>query len=229
MNNLAHNFDLQHRRRARARRFVSFLLFLLLGGFAGSATARADAPSAYVASTAPVGSFAIADFDGDLQPDLASIETGRTGSSSTDYWIQLRLSASVPQPIRLVAPAGGLLIEALDVNGDHTVDLVLATAWLKYPVAIFLNNGHGSFSRVSPSAFPEAFSRSNTNWGAVHSYAGGALGIPPKSFTGVWLQEETTRIVRVHAALIPAAGLQFIGDPFLVTGAGRAPPRSLNS
>lgn len=229
MNNLAHNLGLQHRRRARGCRFVSLLLLLLLGSFAGSATARADARSASVAPNAPVGSFAIADFDGDLHPDLASVETGRAGSSSTDYWIQLRLSASVPQSIRLVAPTGGLLIEALDVNGDHSVDLVLATAWLKYPVAILLNNGHGSFSRVAPSAFPEAFNRSNTNWLALHNDATGAIGIPPESFTGVWLEEETTRIIRVHATSTRAADREFTSDPFLVTSAGRAPPYSLHS
>ena len=27
-------------------------------------------------------------------------------------------------------PSGGLLIEARDVNGDHSVDLILSTAWL---------------------------------------------------------------------------------------------------
>lgn len=229
MNNLAHNLGLQHRRDARIRRLVSFLLFLLLGSFTGSATARADARTASVASTASVGSFAIADFDGDLHPDLASVETGRTGPASTDYWIQLRLSASVLQSIRLVAPTGGLLIEALDVNGDHTVDLVVASAWLKHPVAIFLNNGHGSFSQVAPFAFPEAFKRSNTNWGAVHGYVGGTLGILPKSLTDVWLEEGSTGTIQMQSVAPSAAFPQFVSAPFLSPHAGRAPPNSLHS
>src|SRR5271170_3994083 len=64
----------------------------------------------------------------------------------TNYSVQLHLSSVGQHSIQLVAPAGGLQIEARDVNGDDAIDLVLTTAWLKQPVAIFLNDGHGSFS-----------------------------------------------------------------------------------
>jgi hypothetical protein len=159
---------------------------LLLFGFIGAGTAAgAEARNAAAAPVGPGPQFAISDFDGDFRPDLASVQAGATTSGSTDYWIQLELSAAGRQSIRLVAPAGGLMIEARDVNGDHAVDLILSTS-LRQPVAVFLNDGHGSFSRAAPSAFPEAFSKPLTNWASLrpgdgrrrHSAAIASRGLP---------------------------------------------------
>jgi hypothetical protein len=97
-------------RRSLMSPFASSLL-LLFFGFVGTGAAAAEAPSG--AGPVPSGSqLAISDFDGDSHPDLASVQAGVTASGSTDYWIQLQLSAAGRQSIRLVAPAGGLLIEA---------------------------------------------------------------------------------------------------------------------
>src|ERR1035437_2390402 len=127
---------------------------LVLFGFAGRGTAEAaDIQSGPVTSIGPGPQFAIADFDGDLRPDLARIQPRPNSSGATNYWIQIQLSAVGRQSIRLVAPAGGLEIEARDVNGDHAVDLVLTTAWFNQPVAVLLNDRHGGFSRVEPTAF----------------------------------------------------------------------------
>jgi hypothetical protein len=98
--------------------------------------------------------FAVADFDGDLRPDLAHIQIGRSDAALTDYWVQLQLSGAGQQSILVVAPSGGLQISVRDVNGDDAPDLVLTTSWLKTPVAILLNDGRGGFSRKEPSAFP---------------------------------------------------------------------------
>src|ERR1700733_6033904 len=91
-------------------------------------------------STGPGPQFAIADFDGDHQPDEARIQAvrGPTGK----YTIRLRLSGEGEQSIQLAAPGSGLQIEARDVNADNRVDLVVVTAWFRRPVAIFLNDGH---------------------------------------------------------------------------------------
>jgi hypothetical protein len=110
--------------------------------------------------------FAVADFDGDVRPDLATIESGSNHAGATDYWVQLRLTTAGHQSIRLLAPAGGLWIEARDVNGDQAVDLVLTTAWFNQPVAILLNDGHGRFSRVQPATFSAAFGDSGPDWDA---------------------------------------------------------------
>src|ERR1700735_3344771 len=100
----------------------SLILLLFLGVLGGSAKADVDFPHLAAASAGPGLQFVIADLDGDLRPDFASIQSGPDNSSGTDYWIQLQLAAG-RQSIRLVAPAGGLVIEG------RTAQRTLA-AWL---------------------------------------------------------------------------------------------------
>jgi hypothetical protein len=101
-------------------------LLFLVAFFAGWAAA-ADVPSAPASSQGPNLSFSVADFDGDAKPDLASVQTGKSDSAHTGYWIQLQLSAVGRQTFQIFAPMGGLQIVARDVNGDHALDLVLIT------------------------------------------------------------------------------------------------------
>src|SRR6202043_727763 len=107
-----------------------------------------DVPSVRAASPGSDLSFSIGDFDGDSNPDLASVQAGQSDLTRTDYWVQLQLSVRGRQSFQIVAPIGGLQIVSRDVNGDHALDLVLTTTWLRRPVAILLNDGHGNFSRV---------------------------------------------------------------------------------
>lgn len=178
--------------------------------------------SAYQSLPGP--SFVIADFDGDQRLDLASIEGGQFESSSTYYWIRFQLTAVGPQAIQLLAPSGGLAIEARDVNGDHAVDLVLTTAWLRQPVAVFLNDGHGSFSRAEPSQFPGAFGDSKRNWGSSANQASEAVGAPPQPRLGFCSDATNLPDVRGPTDSIPGSSSGFPLDSFLIAYAGRAPP-----
>jgi hypothetical protein len=209
-------------RRSLLSSLVCVLLLFVFGFLVGSAAA-AEAGNA---TAAPVGSgpqLAISDFDGDLQPDLVRVQAGATTSGSTDYWIQLQLSAAGRQSIRLVAPAGGLLIEARDVNGDHAVDLILSTS-LRQPVAIFLNDGHGSFSRVAPSVFPRAFGNLLTNWASASDQSTDAVGVPPQSRPGILQAAKLLTNIRPRADSIAHADAGFAVDSSLVSHAARAPP-----
>jgi hypothetical protein len=196
---------------------------LLIFGFVGGSAAAEEAQNAAAAPVSLGQQLAISDFDGDLRPDLASVQAGATVSGSTDYWIQLQLSAVGRQSIRIVAPAGGLLIEARDVNGDHAVDLILSTS-LRQPVAVFLNDGRGSFSRVAPSAFPGAFGNLLTNWASVSDQATVPVGVPPQSRPGIFRAANAVTNIQTHADSTPPSGFGFALDSFLVSQAGRAPP-----
>jgi hypothetical protein len=217
--------SLRNRLVAGRYRFGSLCLLVLLTLVGGSTAARAEVQnSAPVTSTGPGPQFAIEDFDGDLLPDVARIDVGRTDSSLTDYWIHLELTAVGRQSIQVTGPAGGLSIEARDVNGDHAVDLVLATAWFKQPVAILLNNGHGGFSRVEPASFPGAFSESKIKWASVSYQATEVVGIPPQSGAGIRPEARCLLRDRSPAGSIPASSSGFLASPFLLSRAGRAPP-----
>lgn len=220
-----HQFDRRSALKATRLTLLSLLVrtLLLFFAFMGSSAAAAEAQNAAAAPVSLGQQLAISDFDGDLHADLACVQAGSTASGSTDYWIQLQLSAVGRQSIRIVAPAGGLLIEARDVNGDHAVDLILSTS-LRQPVAVFLNDGHGSFSRVAPSAFPGAFGNPLTNWASASYQAMDAVSAPPQSRPGIFQAANALTNIRTHADSTPPSGAGFALDSFLVSHAGRAPP-----
>ena len=141
--------------RGGAIRWALLLSWLLLVFAPQSSGAERDVEKPGVIHvSAP---FAIADFDGDNRPDLASVQAVGTISSDTQYLINFRLSSGRRAAIDVLAPAGGLRLASRDVNGDEFLDLVVTTAWAEQPVAVLLNDGLGNFTRAEPSAFPGAF------------------------------------------------------------------------
>jgi hypothetical protein len=198
------------------------LLFLYV---VSGITAKAGGiQSGAAASAGPGLTIAIADFDGDHHLDRASIQSGRGAEDDGTYWIQFQCSTAGRQFIRLVAPAGGLLIEARDVNGDHTVDLVFTTAWFRQPVAVLLNDGHGRFLRAEPGAFPGAFRESHTSLIPATSVPADVAGMPPQPDAGMQAAADGELHRRSSAGLALAAASDSPVDPFLFFSAGRAPP-----
>jgi hypothetical protein len=104
--------------------------------------------SAYVPS-------AVADLDGDLQPDVATVRVEGIGPVTTQYRIELKLTAGLSGAIAVNAPFGGLLVTPRDVDGDNDLDLIVTTSRLHLPVGIWINNGRGQFSAANPAAFPK--------------------------------------------------------------------------
>ena len=159
-----------------ARRTLASMAFLL--GLSGVASVNAmparagsnEASSSRAASLSKATSnqnahFAIADFDGDLKPDLATVEVLAASSSlNSRYSIRFELSASGVQSFGVTAPTGGLQIVARDVNGDNFLDLLVSTAWQNKAVAVLLNDGHGNFTLVEPEAFPASIWGNESGW-----------------------------------------------------------------
>jgi hypothetical protein len=141
-----------------------FTWLLVLAVLIAGAAARTHAQITTLISDGSNLRFVYSDFDGDLCPDLAVVQAGRSDLSFTDYWVQFQLTTAMPQAIRVVAPTGGLQMATWDVNGDHVPDLVLTTTWGNQAVAVLLNEGHGSFSRLDPSTYPAVFRASKANW-----------------------------------------------------------------
>ena len=172
--------------------------------------------------------FAIDDFDGDRKPDLAEVQVERNDSNSTRYSITFHLTSGVDQSIGVTAPFGGLQIVPRDVNGDNAVDLVVRTAFRHEPVAIFLNDGHGNFSRAEPASFPGAISDSDANLRSASNQAIDAVGVPPQSRSGLFLQAEALANFRRRAGPIPVANPGFLLSSLLTSHAGRAPPSEVS-
>ena len=215
-------------KNAHANRRLLLLWFvissLFFGLVLGATPARARAENSPATSLGPGLTFAIADFDGDLHPDFASVQTEQNRSGSSDYSIQIQLSDLGRQSIHLVGPIGGLLIEARDVDGDRAIDLVVSTAWRKQPLAIFLNDGHGSFSRAEVAAFPGAFSEYGTKFFSASNPGTDALGVSPQPGAGICQEENDSGIDRSPASLILVLSAGFPSGSFLTLHSGRAPP-----
>ena len=209
---------------ARPYRIYSILLLFSLILVGGTAAANTDVQKVPFSSVGPGQSFTITDFDGDRRPDLATVRTGVSDLSRADYWIQLKLTTTGRQSIRVVARVGGLQIAARDVNGDHAVDLVLTTAFLRQPVAILLNDGHGNFTRVAPAAFPDAFTLSETNWATGSSKVTDAVGVPPQWRAGIYLDKKVLPYPKAQTDFILFSTKVFFLSPFLTSHRGRAPP-----
>ena len=140
---------------------LAFALLCFVGP-AGFVHAASAGPRSWLSSSPQVTSqFAVADFDGDRRPDLATVQAGQSSSVDTQYWIAFELSSGLRRTlVGITAPPGGLQITSRDVNGDHFLDVIVTAAWTNCPVAALLNDGRGNFRASSPSAFPGAFTTS---------------------------------------------------------------------
>ena len=138
---------------------IAFILSCLISGLVpfGKAGTRPESNSrpSLVSSE-----FAIADFDGDSRPDLATVHGGQSGFGDTRYFIDFRLTTGLRHTVGFTAPSGGLRLTSRDVNGDDFLDVIVTTYWTNQPVAVLLNDGRGNFTQSDPSAFPGAFAAS---------------------------------------------------------------------
>jgi hypothetical protein len=108
--------------------------------------------------------FAIADFDGDRLPDMATVETGPSESAQTRYWIQFAFGRGVRTGVTVSGPTGGLQIASQDVNGDNFLDLIVSTELANEPVAVLLNDGAGNFRFADVSKFDRAIWEPRIEW-----------------------------------------------------------------
>lgn len=146
------------------------------GWVSAASTSTEDSPSS---SAGFHSTFAIADFDGDRKPDLATVEIEKSSSAGgTQYSIRLQLTVGATQIFGVTAPAGGLQIVAKDVNGDDALDVVVSTALQHEQVAVLLNDGHGKFTLADPNAFPDLMRNSHADWSGATTQIRDNAAIP---------------------------------------------------
>jgi hypothetical protein len=144
----------------------ALLILCLVAGVACRVDAASASTQRFPASSSLSNSyFAIADFDGDQKPDLATVEVQKGSSSrTTRYSIRFQLTAGIAQVFGVTAPSGGLQIVARDVNGDNTLDVLVTTLLQHEQVAVLLNDGHGKFRLAGASEFPVALRENSKRW-----------------------------------------------------------------
>jgi hypothetical protein len=208
-------------------RWVVLLLVCAVFSFGSKGTTAGTAPNV-LAHAAAAAHFTIADFDGDNRPDLATIETGLIGASHARYWIDFRMSAGARQSIGVNAPAGGLEIASRDVNGDNTVDLIVSTTWLKQPVAILVNDGHGNFSLADPAKFSAVFASLDQAFGAPGTGSkDSAAALLTRVNDDCAIDTAKTQISATTSAPLAKISRHRV-FPLAISTLGRAPPLSVH-
>ena len=183
---------------------------------------------AFAHGTAAGTHFAIADFDGDNRPDVATVETGLIGTSHARYWIGFRMSAGARQTIGVNAPVGGLEIASRDVNGDNIIDLVVSTAWLKSPVAVLVNDGHGNFTIRDPAAFSSALIHPNRTLNSPsYQNPDKSLALSARS-SDDFVATEQAAAIRTASEKISTRNSLRSAVPLVVHSSGRAPPLTVH-
>jgi hypothetical protein len=206
---------------------LGFALLCLAGSGGFVYAASAGLQSWPTTSTQVASQFAIADFDGDKQPDLATVHAGQSSSWSTLYWIAFQLSGGSRHMLGITAPTGGLRITSRDVNGDDFLDVVVMTAWTNRPVAVLLNDGRGNFSASSPSAFPAAFTTSEESWASItNEIKDATVLLLSRNLTGSCPQRARfSSPQNVRGLLVFGAAGNSL-SPAVLSFLGRAPPFS---
>jgi len=199
-------------------------LLVLVGSFFAGIPAQAQASNVSLPVSGSRLAFAIDDFDGDLRPDLASVQPVSKNSSGTIYRVQFQLSAAGQQSIHLVGPSGGVRIATRDVNGDDFPDVIVSSAWREEPLAVLVNDGRGAFSLTDPTSFPRAFGGSgkalNAKLPPQTDTVATTSRLPVGDFSG------TKYLLRASPARgsIPRANSASFRSLILGSLLGRAPP-----
>jgi hypothetical protein len=169
--------------------------------------------------------FAIADFDGDLQPDLAMIRVRHEGTPQTEYSLELKFSSGPRPAINLIGPAGGLEISPQDVNGDKIADLVITSQMDSGFVAILLNDGKGNFTHAQSSDYPQVGKRREIRVYAPAAPVAYQVAIGQNCDPiGDEVRRRDWNRARVAASTLPPARIQILYDSVVLLSSGRAPP-----
>jgi hypothetical protein len=125
------------------------LLVIAVCWFTSPASASQTTHSALAMHLLRPGTAAVADLDGDHIPDVASgIKTGHT-SDGYSYRVDLDFTDNPEaKPFSVLSEdATGLNIEAVDIDGDHDLDLVITSRLSPRPIGVWLNDGRGRFTQ----------------------------------------------------------------------------------
>jgi hypothetical protein len=199
-------------------------LLVLVGSIFGSIPAQAQATNVSLPVSGSRLAFAIDDFDGDLRPDLASVQPVSNNSSGTIYRVQFQLSAAGQQSIHLVGPSGGLRIATRDVNGDDFPDVIVSSAWRDEPLAVLVNDGRGAFSLADPTSFPRAFGGSGKALNAKLPPPTDTVATTPRLPVGDFSGSKYLLHASPARGSIPRADSASFRSLILGSLLGRAPP-----
>ena len=174
------------------------------------------------------GAGTFGDLDGDQLPDIAVAEPQGFSSHLSSYRVAVHLSSNDGSAfeIRSRAP-GGLHLTALDVDGDHDLDLVVVTEQGRQAVGVWINDGKGSFSEGDASAYPSSIWKQPSTWFERPAGDSPERVVLAPVFAGLALEEVNIRTSLARSRLPIYKSPDHCSDLFIgCAGPSRAPPLS---
>lgn len=202
-------------------------LLALLGLLVAGANTRANDSRVFAGGhklLAANDAFAINDFDGDLAPDIASVQPVSSDSSGSNYIVQLHFGSGERRSIWLAAQGRDVRIVARDVNGDRVPDLIISSAWSEEPYAVLINEGNGAFSPVDPSSVQALSPEPKQSLSCPRRQPSETAATSPSP--GEWGVAKTkcTAHIRSTKRLVYLPNSILLRCPLLVSLPGHAPP-----
>jgi hypothetical protein len=142
------------------------------------ATAQPNHDQVSLSSLGPFpGSVAIADFDADGDPDVARAD--RAFGLGRAYEVNLEFTReSVPDVVLSVAAESPIALEAIDIDRDRDVDLIVSPILGGRVAGVFLNDGSGQFTAGDHTSQDRAAARARNRVTLYDSAPGGIRPAP---------------------------------------------------
>jgi hypothetical protein len=97
---------------------------------------------------------ALADFDGDDKPDGAILLQSDVSRGQGNFELELHFTGRSNTDIKFQSPEPSVTVEALDIDHDGDIDLVIEQSLTRKRLQVWINDGHGNFERGRMEDFP---------------------------------------------------------------------------
>jgi hypothetical protein len=124
---------------------------------------------------------ALGDLDGDHNLDVANRRKTGLTEAVYSYQVDLKLGSKFfPPALTLCSKENAELnLEALDVDGDHDLDLVITARLTGNSVGVWINDGSGHFTKADPAQFGSFFQTHSGSLTSAESVPTGEVVSPP--------------------------------------------------
>lgn len=140
---------------------IGLLALALAAPFLCAQHASGSAPldGCSVASEGLAQRFVLADFNNDEKPDSISLwGLGRRGGKSA-FGVRICVGGRLVDLFTLDSSDPSIALSAIDVNHDHSPDIVVEQLFTQKRIQVWLNDGHGRFHQAHADSFRSADAR----------------------------------------------------------------------
>ena len=99
---------------------------------------------------------AVADLDGDGKPDGAILLASDDLRGLGNFDVELHFTHHSNTDIRFQSADPAITVEALDIDHDGDIDLIIEQSLTRKRLQVWINDGHGNFEKGRMEDFPSA-------------------------------------------------------------------------